>query len=87
MTRVAIPSQLRSYTGGRAEAWGEGATIDAVLMDLDRQYPGIRFRIIDEQGRIRPHMRISLDGAMVRSIALAAGPGAEIGVFGALSGG
>ena len=54
--RVLIPSALQSYT--RA-AWVEaqGSTVDAVLWDLDRQYPGIRFRMIDEQGGIRRHIR------------------------------
>ena len=55
--KVLIPSALRSYTEhGEAEA--SGATLGAVLADLDRQYAGIRFRMIDEQDGIRRHIRI-----------------------------
>ncbi len=46
--KVLIPSSLRSYTQ-RSEAEANGATLAAVLADLDRRYPGIRFRMIDEQ--------------------------------------
>ena len=55
--RVSIPSPLRSYTAA-AEVEAVGATLEELLFDLDRQFPGIRFRMIDEQDRIRPHMRI-----------------------------
>jgi molybdopterin synthase sulfur carrier subunit len=59
--RVFIPSPLVSYTG-RKETSACGGTLAEVLRDLDRQYPGIRFRMIDEQDRIRPHIRIFVNG-------------------------
>jgi hypothetical protein len=49
--RVLIPSALQFYTGGpwvEAEVEAEGAMVGAVLDDLDRRYPGIRFRMVDE---------------------------------------
>ncbi|MBI4248964.1 MAG: MoaD/ThiS family protein, partial [Elusimicrobia bacterium] len=45
--RVLIPSALRSYTGGQSEIEAAAATIDALLRELDRRYPGFRFRIVD----------------------------------------
>ena len=87
MTVVRIPSQLQSYTGGATCVEAAGETIDQVLWDLDRAYPGIRFRVIDEQDRVRKHMRL-FDGAEAAtdvSIALQAGD--ELLIFGALSGG
>jgi len=54
--RVRIPSPLLSYTG-RREVEASGATLGEVLADLDRQYPGLRFRVVDEQQQLRPHMR------------------------------
>jgi sulfur-carrier protein len=59
--RVLIPSALQSYTG---QSWvqAEGATLDGLLTDLDRQFPGIRFRMVDEQGRLRPHIRFFYQG-------------------------
>ncbi|MGH8697679.1 MAG: MoaD/ThiS family protein, partial [Burkholderiales bacterium] len=65
--KVIIPSSLRSYTQhGEAEA--SGATLAAVLADLDRAYPGIRFRMVDEQGRIRRHIRIFVNGDQLRDL-------------------
>ena len=59
--KVFIPSPLLSYTNCK-EVNVVGCTLAEVLRDLDRQYPGIRFRMIDEQDRVRPHMRIFVNG-------------------------
>lgn len=58
MIRVQIPTPLRSYTGGEKRVEADGSTLDELLVDLDRRFPGIRFRVVDEQGRLRQHMRI-----------------------------
>ena len=62
--RVLIPGPLRSYTK-RREVEAAGTTLAELLADLDRQYPGIRFRMIDEQDRMRAHMRFFINGAQV----------------------
>lgn len=54
--KVMIPTPLRSYTGAR-EVEVDGETLAAVLTDLDGRFPGIRFRVVDEQGRLRRHIR------------------------------
>lgn len=87
MISVIIPSQLRSYTDGAGRVEAAGATIDAVLDALDARYPGIKFRVIDEQGAIRPHMRIFANGAIARRIDVALADGDELFIAGALSGG
>ena len=56
--RVILPTPLAEYTRHAREVQAEGATLDELLADLDRRYPGIRFRIIDEQDAIRPHIKI-----------------------------
>jgi molybdopterin converting factor small subunit len=84
---VHVGSVLHGYTGGRAEVEAEGATVGAVLDDLERRYPGLRFRIVDEQGRIRAHMRIWVGTEPVESLARRVGARAELHVLGALSGG
>ena len=56
--KVLIPSPLRSYTSNASSVEAEGGTLAAVLIALDREYPGIRFRIVDEQDRIREHIKI-----------------------------
>ena len=84
--RVLIPGALRSYTEhGVAEAGG--ATLAAVLADLDRQYAGIRFRIIDEQERIRRHIRVFVNGTQVRELTQALAASDEVVIVQALSGG
>lgn len=82
-----MPTQLRGYTDGRAEVVAEGATLDAVLHDLDRQFPGFRFRVIDEQDRVRRHIILFVGGERQDDLATAIPPGAELQIVGALSGG
>lgn len=87
MPRVVVPSQLRSYTAGQSEVDATGATVAAALLDLDRQFPGIRFRVIDEQDRIRRHIIIFVGGDRVDGIDAEVPVGAELHIVGALSGG
>lgn len=85
--KVVMPSPLISYTSGRGLVEAEGTTLAALLDDLDRRFPGIRFRMIDEQEAIRPHMRIFRNGVQVRDIDVALDPSDEIQILQALSGG
>jgi sulfur-carrier protein len=85
--RVRIPSPLRSYTDHRAWVDGEGTTVDELLRDLDRSYPGMRFRIVDEQGRLRRHMKVWVNADSVRDLSTAIAPTDEITIMQALSGG
>jgi molybdopterin converting factor small subunit len=87
MPRVVVPSQLRSYTAGNSEVDAAGATVADVLVDLDRQFPGIRFRVIDEQDRIRRHIIVFVGGDRVDSITARIPAGTELHIVGALSGG
>ena len=84
--RVLIPSALRSYTEA-AVAEASGATLADVLADLDRQYGGIRFRMIDEQDRIRRHIRIFVNGEQTHELQRALTPSDEVVIVQALSGG
>ncbi|HSB21378.1 MAG TPA: MoaD/ThiS family protein [Anaeromyxobacteraceae bacterium] len=84
--KVLIPTPLRSYTGER-EVEASGPTLAAVLSDLDRRYPGIRFRMVDEQDRMRPHIRFFVNGEQVFDLSLALRPADEVQIVQALSGG
>jgi len=83
---VTIPSPLLSYTG-RREVEASGRTIDEVLRDLDSQFPGMRFRMVDEQDRLRPHMRVFIDAEESRDLGAALPAGARLHIVQALSGG
>lgn len=85
--RVTVPSQLRDYTGGRAEVTAEGPTLDAVLTHLDEQFPGFRFRVIDEQDRVRRHMILFVGGERQDNLLAPIPAGADLYIVGALSGG
>lgn len=87
MVAVLIPSQLIAYTDGATRLEAEGATVEAALDDLDRRFPGLKFRVIDEQDRIRRHMRIFVGLEEARDVRRALAPGDELMIFGALSGG
>lgn len=84
--KVLIPGALLSYTG---QNWveAEGTTVANVLLDLERQYPGIRFRMIDEQGNIRRHIRFFFDNEMVADLSQALRADGELLIVQALSGG
>jgi molybdopterin converting factor small subunit len=84
--KVLIPTPLLSYTATR-EVEATGATLAAVLAELDRQFPGIRFRIIDEQERMRRHVRFFVNGDQVFDLAQPLGPDDEVVIVQALSGG
>lgn len=85
--RVRIPTPLRSYTGGDKEVEAEGATVDEVLVDLDRQFPGLRFRVVDEQGALRTHMKVFVGEEICRDVGRRLDGVAEITLMQALSGG
>ena len=84
--KVLIPGGLRSYTE-RSEVEVNGATLGAVLAELDRLYPGIRFRMIDEQDRIRRHIRCFVNGLQLRDLAQPLDEADELVIVQALSGG
>ena len=84
--KVLIASPLRSYTGAD-EVEAEGESLAALLADLDACYPGIRFRMVDEQDRLRRHMRIFVNGEPVKALTYAIRPGDEVAIVQALSGG
>jgi sulfur-carrier protein len=84
--RVLLPSPLLSYTRSKVVE-AEGATIDEVLLDLDRRYPGLRFRVIDEQDRMRRHMRFFVNGEQVFETSHRLAPDDELQLVQALSGG
>lgn len=89
--RVAIPSVLRSYTGGAATVHAEVHATPPRLRDvfaaLDAAYPGIRFRMVDESGKVRPHVQVFVGMAVQRDPDTILKQGDEIMLVGALSGG
>jgi sulfur-carrier protein len=86
MPRVRIPTPLLSYTNA---TWvqAKGDTVAEVMADLDRAYPGLRFRVIDEQNAIRKHMRVFLNNDIADDLATPVTEADEVTLMQALSGG
>lgn len=85
--RVCIASPLRSYTTGASTVTAEGATLHEVLAHLEQRFPGIRFRMVDEQDRIRPHMRFFVNTSEAKRLSEPVRTGDTVHVICALSGG
>ena len=84
--KVLIPTPLRSYTGAR-EVEASGRSLSEILLELDRRYPGFRFRMVDEQDRVRPHIRVFVNGEQVFDLRRALQPSDAVQIVQALSGG
>jgi sulfur-carrier protein len=84
--KVRIPGPLLSYTNVR-EVEATGATLTELFVDLDRRYSGLKFRLIDEQDNMRPHMRCFVNGEQVLDMTRALSPTDVVQIVQALSGG
>ena len=86
VVKMLIASPLRPYTGAD-EVAVRGETLGELLADLERRFPGIRFRMVDEQEKIRKHMRFFINGEPVFSLAHPVRAADEVCMVQALSGG
>ncbi len=84
--KVLVPSALRSYTGA-TEVDANGDTLLELFADLDKRYPGLRFRVVDEQHQLRRNMRIFVNGLGVRDLGCTLQPDDHVAIVLALSGG
>ena len=87
---VRIPTILRTYTGGEKAVSGEGATLSEVLENLDASYPGIKGRILDDQGAIRRFVNVYVGNDDVRfleALDTSTPDGAQVSVIPAVAGG
>lgn len=87
MNTIRVASPLRDYTAGAARIQATGATVAEILAHIERDHRGMRFRMIDEQDRIRPHIRIFINQREVQSLDDAVAANDEIHLVCALSGG
>lgn len=82
-----MPTPLIEYTGGLREVEANGDTLDDLLRDLDQRYPGIRFRMLDEQDQIRVHIKLFVNAELERSLDLRLNNQDIVIIVAALSGG
>lgn len=87
---VRVPTILRTYTKGESEVSADGATLSEVLDSLDASFPGIKGRIVDEQGELRRFVNVYVGSEDVRfaeGLGTATADGAQISVIPAVAGG
>ena len=87
---VRIPTPLRSLTKGAAEVQGAGDTVSDIIEDLERQYPGLRDRLVDETGELRRFVNIYVNQEDIRFLDNRATPlkdGDEVAIVPAIAGG
>ena len=86
--KVRIPNPLLSYTKQARIVDAHGTTLDDLTRDLERQFPGIHFRIIDEHQRVRRHIKLFANATQAdEDLAMRLAEGDEVMIVAALSGG
>ena len=85
--RVYVPSPLCTYTREATSVDAAGISVAELLDDLDRRYPGIRFRIINEQDEIRRHIKIFINREQAQDLSAPLRAEDEVMIVCALSGG
>lgn len=63
---VRIPAPLRKLTGGSSDVPAQGATIAAIIDNIEASHPGLKARLCDETGGIRPFVNIYLNDEDIR---------------------
>jgi molybdopterin synthase sulfur carrier subunit len=87
---VRIPTPLRSVTKGSAEVQGNGVTVADLIDDLDRSYPGLKERLIDDGGDLRRFVNIYINQEDIRFLQgkkTALKDGDEVSIVPAIAGG
>ena len=88
--KVRIPAPLRKLTKEQPEVSCEGATIEDILANLEKNYPGMKERICDENGQIRRFINVFINGEDIRfkeGAKTVVTEGAEISIIPAIAGG
>jgi len=87
---VRIPTILRTYTGGASEVKAEGATLSALIADLEANHAGIGDRILDDTGKLRRFVNVYVNDDDVRfadGLGTATPDGAVVSIIPAVAGG
>jgi molybdopterin converting factor small subunit len=90
MVTVGLPSYLQQFAGGKERVEVEGATLAEVLEALGRVHPGVKSRVLTEQGEIRPHINVFVgerNSRFDQGLATVVPDGAEVLILAAVSGG
>lgn len=87
---VRIPTPLRGLTKGAAEVQAEADTVTGLIEDLERQYPGLKERLVEDGGQLRRFINLYVNQEDIRFLQGAKTtlkPGDEVSIVPAIAGG
>lgn len=87
---VRIPTILRTYTQDQSQVAAEGANLSEVIESLEGSFPGIKARVIDDEGKLRRFVNIYVAEEDVRfadGLNTATPAGAQVSIIPAVAGG
>lgn len=88
--QVRIPSPLKKLAGGQDVIEAEGKTVGEVVQRLVETYPGLKERLLDEQGAMRRFINIYVNGKdsqFIRSFEIPLEEGDQLFIVPAIAGG
>ena len=87
---VRIPTILRTYTQDQSQVTADGATLTEVLDSLESSFPGIKARVVDEQGKLRRFVNIYVaeeDVRFAQGLDTPTPTGTQVSIIPAVAGG
>ena len=88
--KIRIPTPLQKLAGGKGEVSLEAQTIQQMIDALEKNYPGMKERLCDEQGKVRRFVNVYLNEEDIRFLnkeATALKDGDEVSIVPAIAGG
>jgi molybdopterin converting factor small subunit len=87
MAQLYIPTPLRKYTHGQRVVETRGATLREMVDAMERDYPGFKFRIVNEQDSLREHIQLFINQSVAPNLDARIQPNDEVRIILAISGG
>lgn len=88
--KVRIPAPLQKITQNKQEVTAEAGNIKELIVDLEKQYPGLKDRILDENGKIRRFINFYVNDEDIRFLKqdeTVLAEGSEVSIIPAIAGG
>lgn len=88
--KVRIPAPLQKLTQNQSEVAAEAGNIKELVFDLEKKFPGIKERILDENGKIRRFINFYVNDEDIRFLKQDDTPlsdGNEVSIIPAIAGG
>lgn len=88
--KVRIPTPLRKLTNGKDEVSAEGKNVKEIIDSLEKNYPGLKERICEGDGKLRRFVNVYVNDEDIRfknNMDTELKAGDEISIIPAIAGG